>query len=79
MNYMTSLLKSKAFSVIKSFLMTDARSDNCPTIGPSMNSFVATSSLQQEDVEEEAEVATEEVANDRAGDDGLTDDGKSQQ
>ena len=59
--------------------MTDARPDNSPTIGTSMNSFVATSSLQQEDVEEEAEVATEEVANDGAGDDGLTDDGKSQQ
>ena len=77
MNYMTSLLKSKAFSVIKSFLMTDARPDNFPTIGPSMNSFVATSSLQQGDVAEEAEVAVEEVADDAAGDDGLADDGKS--
>ena len=57
--------------------MTDVQPDNSPTIDPSMNSFVTTSSLQQEDVEGEAEVAVEKVANDGAGDDGLADDGKS--
>ena len=57
--------------------MTNVQTDNSPTISPSMNSFVATSSLQQEDVEGDTEVAVEKVANNGAGDDGLADDGKS--
>ena len=43
-------------------------------MGPSMNSFVATSSLMQEDVEEEVEVVAKEVANNGSGDNGLVDD-----
>ena len=54
--------------------MTNAQPENSPTIGPSMNSFVATSSLMQEDVEEEVEVVAKEVANNGSGDNGLVDD-----
>ena len=67
---MISYQNSQVFSVIKYFLLTNVRPDNSPTIGPFMNSFIATSSLQQEDGEEEVEAAVEGVTIDGAGDDG---------